>query len=162
MFASSSYHSNNIYNYLFVIRFLIMSGHNKKSGRKHSKVRTKEQHNPEEKQAIIAHSEQYKASDNHKNHHIIPVDNVNHEIPVDQVPNIFSKREWKYVQHVIDCCESEDGFDIYQLMAFDSDTKHGSKDCLKYMFNIIKSVLWYVIQYFHTVSNLLLNMNYII
>ena len=112
-----------------------MSGNRRKTGRKHSKVSKQDQQDlchAEEKQAIIS----------------IPHSNTHPQtelaLEIDEEPTIFSKREWKYVKQVTKCCESEDGFDIYQLMAFDSGTKQGSKGCIKYMFNIIKSVLWYV------------------
>ena len=112
-----------------------MSGNRKKTERKHSKVSKHDDQElcrAEEKQAIISMPH----SDKHPDPQPVIVE-------IDDQPKIWSKREWKYVQHVIKCCEGEDGFDIYQLMAFDSDTKHGKKDCIKYMFNIIKSILWY-------------------
>jgi len=52
-----------------------------------------------------------------------------------------SDQEREYIEHVLACCVAEDGFDIYQLMAFKSDTKENWKEHVIYALEVLKSVV---------------------
>eukprot|EP00484_Ammonia_sp_Unknown_P026633 CAMPEP_0197034222 /NCGR_PEP_ID=MMETSP1384-20130603/12398_1 /TAXON_ID=29189 /ORGANISM="Ammonia sp." /LENGTH=433 /DNA_ID=CAMNT_0042464125 /DNA_START=26 /DNA_END=1325 /DNA_ORIENTATION=- len=52
----------------------------------------------------------------------------------------LGKGEIQFLRNVLKCCDAENGFDLYQLMAFygNSSTRNGCQDWLKYLFNVIK------------------------
>ena len=62
----------------------------------------------------------------------------------------FSEGEQKFIDNVMKCCESESGFDLYQLMAFygNSSTRKSHRELITYGFNIIKTILCALTQLF--------------
>jgi len=53
----------------------------------------------------------------------------------------LSAPEQEWINRVLKCCREKDGFDLYQLMAFESSTKHGIKDNMHYYYGILKALL---------------------
>ena len=61
----------------------------------------------------------------------------------DLEQTVFTKGEMKFIKNVLKSCTAENGFDLYQLMAFDGakGTKEGCWSYLKYYVHMVKAIL---------------------
>ena len=62
--------------------------------------------------------------------------------------SIKVKSEIAWIENVMRCCVAENGFDLYQIIAFDADTKETWQDWIKYFFYVLKAVLCALTQIF--------------
>ena len=58
------------------------------------------------------------------------------------------KSQMSFIENVMRCCVAENGFDLYQIIAFDADTKETWQDWIKYIFHVLKAVLCALTQIF--------------
>lgn len=72
---------------------------------------------------------------------IVLTEDGNYEYNAEET--IFTKGEMKFIKNVLKSCAAENGFDLYQLMAFDGakGTKEGCWSYIKYYIHMIKAIL---------------------